>query len=89
MDYFKFTNLFFIEKINCNKKVLITGDDVENHEMNSITASSCDIVLTHDPLSVLKFREKGLKPTKSILIMAKSQITLWLKKKLMFFTLEY
>ena len=59
VDYFKFTNLFFIEKIKCNKKVLITGDDVENHEMNSITASSCDIVLTHDPLSVLKFREKG------------------------------
>ena len=27
--------------------------------MNSITASLCDIVLTHDPLSVLKFREKG------------------------------
>ena len=59
VDYFKFLNLFFIQEIICKKKILITGDDVENHEMNSITASGCDIVLTHDPLSVLKFREKG------------------------------
>tara|TARA_Y100000590_G_scaffold349047_1_gene400402 strand:- start:9133 stop:10299 length:1167 start_codon:yes stop_codon:yes gene_type:complete len=59
VDYFKFINLFFIEKINCKKKILITGDDFELHELNSITASSCDIVLSHCPLSVLKYREKG------------------------------
>ena len=59
VDYFKFINFFFIEKINSKKKILITGDDFELHEMNSITASACDLVLCHEPLSVLKYREKG------------------------------
>jgi len=54
VDYFKFINLFFIQKISCKKKILITGDDFELHEMNAITASSCDIVLTGCPLSKLK-----------------------------------
>ncbi len=59
VDYFRFINFFFIEKINCKKKILITGDDFELHEMNSITASACDLVLSYDPLSVLKYKEKG------------------------------
>ena len=59
VDYFKFINLFFIEKINCEKKILISGDDFELHEMNSITASACDVVLTGCPLSRLKYKEKG------------------------------
>ena len=59
VDYFKFINLFFIQKINCKKKILITGDDFELHEMNAITASGCDIVLTGCPLSKFKYREKG------------------------------
>ncbi len=59
VDYFKFINYFFIEKIKCKKKILVTGDDFELHEMNSITASSCDIILSHCPFSVLKFKEKG------------------------------
>ena len=59
VDYFKFINYFFIEKIKCNKKILVTGDDFELHEMHSITASACDIVLSHCPFSVLKFKEKG------------------------------
>ena len=59
VDYFKFINFFFIEKINSKKKILITGDDHELHEMNSITASACDLVLSHCPLSVLKYKEKG------------------------------
>ena len=61
VDYFKFINSFFIEKINSKKKILWTGDDFELHEMNAITASSCDLVLSHCPLSVLKYREKGYK----------------------------
>ena len=36
-----------------------TGDDFELHEINSITASACDLVLTTCPLSALKYREKG------------------------------
>ncbi len=59
VDYFKFTNFFFIEKIICKKKILITGDDFDLHEMNSITASACDLVLSACPLSVLKYKEKG------------------------------
>ena len=31
VDYFKFINFFFIEKINCKKKILIRGDDFELH----------------------------------------------------------
>ena len=59
VDYFKFINFFFIEKINSKKKILLTGDDIGLHELHSVTASACDIVLTHCPLSVLKYREKG------------------------------
>ena len=59
VDYFKFINFFFIEKVDCEKKIIWTGDDFELHDMNSITASACDIVLSHCPLSVLKYQEKG------------------------------
>ena len=59
VDYFKFINLFFIKEINSKKKILWTGDDFELHEMNSITASGCDLILSHCPLSVLKYKEKG------------------------------
>ena len=59
VDYFKFINFFFIEKINGKKKIIVTGDDFDQHEMHSITACICDLVLSHCPLSVLKFKEKG------------------------------
>ena len=59
VDYFKFINFFFIDKIHGEKKILVTGDDTDQHEMNSITASACDLVLSHWPLSVLKYKEKG------------------------------
>ena len=59
VDYFKFINFFFIDKIHGGKKILVTGDDTDQHEMNSITASACDLVLSHCPLSVLKYKEKG------------------------------
>ncbi len=59
VDYFKFINFFFIQNIICKKKILITGDDFELHDMNAITASACDLVLSHCPLSVLKYKEKG------------------------------
>ena len=58
-DYFKFINLFFIEKIISKKKVLMIGDDVGLHEFHSITASKCDLVLNSDPMAVLKYQEKG------------------------------
>ena len=59
VDYIKFINFFFIKKINGKKKIIVTGDDFDQHEIHSITASACDLVLSHDPLSVLKFKEKG------------------------------
>ena len=59
VDYFKFINFFFIEKINGKKKIIVTGDDFDQHEIHSITAGACDLILTHGPLSVLKFKEKG------------------------------
>ena len=59
VDYFKFINFFFIDKIHGRKKILVTGDDTDQHEMNSITASACNLVLSHCPLSVLKYKEKG------------------------------
>ena len=59
VDYFRFINLFFINRINCNKKILITGDDFDQHEMHSITASACDLVISGCPLSVHKYKEKG------------------------------
>ncbi len=60
VDYFKFINLFFIRKINCKTKILITGDDFDLHDMNAITASGCDLVLSGCPLSVLKYQEKRI-----------------------------
>ena len=59
VDYFKFINAFFIDRINVKKKAILSGDDFENHQMNSITASYCDMVLSTCPLSVLKYKEKG------------------------------
>jgi hypothetical protein len=55
----KFFNSFFIEKIKNVVKVLFTYDDHSVHEMNSITASACDYVISQCPLSVLKYKEKG------------------------------
>ena len=59
VDFIKFVNFFFIEKIKNVKKILVSGDDYALHEMNAITANACDLVLSHCPLSVLKYKEKG------------------------------
>ena len=60
VDFMKFINFFFIQKIEKNvKKILVTYDDYALHEMNAITANACDVVLSQCPLSVLKYKEKG------------------------------
>ena len=59
VDYFKFINFFFIERINSKIKLLWTGDDFELHDINSVTASACDLILSHCAFSVLKYKEKG------------------------------
>jgi hypothetical protein len=42
------------------KRVALSFDDLVLHESNSITASVCDMVLTADPISALKYLEKGI-----------------------------
>jgi len=59
VDSIKFINYFFIKKIKNVKKILMTFDDTALHEMNAITANACDLVVTHCPFSVLKYKEKG------------------------------
>ena len=59
VDYQKFINLFFIDKIKNVKKVMMTFDNYERHNINMITASSCDFVVTACPISVLKYKEIG------------------------------
>ena len=61
IDFFYSLGFEFIEKISSPiRKVLITFDDITLHEFNEITALSCDLVLTADPISVLRYREKGI-----------------------------
>lgn len=59
VDYFRFINFFFIKKINSNKKIIMIGDDSDQHEFHAITANACDLVLNSDPFAVLKYKEKG------------------------------
>lgn len=41
-------------------KILITYDDLVMHNLNAVNAYSCDMVISTDPISVLKYREKGI-----------------------------
>ena len=59
VDYFRFINFFFIKKINRKKKIIMIGDDSDQHEFHAITANACDLVLNSDPFAVLKYKEKG------------------------------
>jgi len=61
IDFFYGIDVEFISGINQSvQKVLVTFDDLSLHSFNSITATSCDLVLTADPLSRLKYIEKGI-----------------------------
>ena len=59
VDYQKFINFYFIKKIKNIKKVMMTFDNYERHNINSITACSCHVVLS-DIISVLKYKELGI-----------------------------
>ena len=59
VDYQKFINLFFIDKIKNVKKVMMTFDNYERHNINMITACSCHAVMS-DSISVLKYKEIGI-----------------------------
>ena len=59
VDYQKFVNYYFINKIKNVKKVMMTLDNYERHNLNLITACSCHVVLT-DPISLYKYKELGI-----------------------------
>ena len=59
VDYQKFVNYYFINKIKNVKKVMMSLDNYERHNLNIITACSCHVVLT-DPISLLKYKELGI-----------------------------
>jgi len=59
-DYLSLINFEFINDIKIKKKILCLTDDFDMHEVNHITARSCDGILTSCPLSNLRFQEKGL-----------------------------
>ena len=59
VDYQKFINFYFIEKIKNVKKVMMTFDNYERHVLNMITACSCHLVLT-DIISAFKYKEIGI-----------------------------
>ena len=56
--YISLIDFNFITKIKSLKKILYLTDDFDVHDVNSITAKACDIVLTACPLSKLKYEEK-------------------------------
>lgn len=61
LDFFYGLDIRFIVQIDPTiVKALVTFDDITLHEINSINAVGCDIVLTADPISCLKYKEKGI-----------------------------
>ena len=62
LDFFYGLDRSFVESINPSvQKILVTLDDITLHEFNLQTALVCDLVLTADPISVLKYQEAGIK----------------------------
>ena len=61
VDFFPSIDVRFIQGVNPSvKKVFVTFDDCVLHPFNSISVARCDLVLTADPISVLKYQEKGV-----------------------------
>ena len=60
-DHISIFNFDFINSINEVKKGFLLYDDFMYHDINALTASSCDFILTACPHSSLKFNKKGYK----------------------------
>lgn len=67
VDLHRFINAFFIDKVVCPKKVMVTWDDISFHSFNLMSAQACDLISTGCPLSVLKYQEKGYQAVLGIL----------------------
>lgn len=60
-DFLPYVDCVVIKRISDKViKVLITFDDLIMHNLNAVNAHACDLVLSADPISVLKYREKGI-----------------------------
>ena len=58
-DFFYGIDIDFINSVSSRVfKVLVTLDDIALHDFNSINALACDLVISADPVSVLKYEEK-------------------------------
>jgi hypothetical protein len=62
VDFFPAIDGYLVRRFSFEKKVLFTFDDLMFHERNAITAAlgNCDLVLTADPVSALKYEEKQI-----------------------------
>jgi hypothetical protein len=61
VDYYYLFDLGLIAGVGGTaRKALLCFDDLVLHRINALNASACDIVLSADPLSVLKYREMGM-----------------------------
>lgn len=60
-DFIPFIDANIIQSVNSNVfKILVTFDNIAHGVLNLINGSYCDLVLTYDPLDVLKFRENNI-----------------------------
>ena len=61
LDFFYGLDQEFVKCISARvSKILVTFDDITLHDFNLQTALACDLVLSADPISVLKYQEAGL-----------------------------
>ncbi len=61
VDFFFCLDQAFVTKISSRVvKILVTFDDLTLHQFNQLTGCACDLVLSADPISVLKYKEAGL-----------------------------
>jgi len=60
-DYFAPVDVEVIQHVTPRVgRVLLTFDDLLLHERNVLTARVCDLVLTCDPISALRYQEEGI-----------------------------
>ena len=59
-DYLSLIDYDFISSVKLNNKYFYLTDDFDMHEINTHTALACDGILSCCPISVLRYKEKGL-----------------------------
>ena len=59
-DYLSLIDYDFISNVKLNNKYFYLTDDFDMHEINTHTALACDGIISCCPISVLRYKEKGL-----------------------------